>query len=62
MRLKARFIKAFVDKEFGYKVFEKDGKNYLEKDGKTVRLPDGVISIIDSVVYIGKDKIDISNY
>lgn len=59
MTFKASGIKTFIDKEKDYKVFVNDGKNYLEKDGKTVRLPDGAISIIDSVVFIGNEKIDI---
>lgn len=62
MTLKTKGIKTFIDKEIGYKVFVKDGKNYLEKDGKVFELPSGDINIINSIVFIGKEKIDISNY
>lgn len=62
MTLKVNGINIFIDKEKGYKVFVKDDKNYLEKSGKIFELPSGKISIIDSVVFIGNQKIDISNY
>lgn len=62
MRLKAKWIKCYVDKELGFRVYEKNGKNYLEKNEKVFELPSGLITIIDSCVHINDKKINIEEF